>query len=393
MTLVIGLLLVAFMLSFGSANAYVWETHRNDVTVTSGNLDISDTIDLSAPYATGSVNVSGVVKLPCNIYNLSAMTFTIVNSGAATIHYNLTVNTKLLNSTDTVTAAGTNLTTKAQYQTASGDRGLENITWSFNASDACNLTLVLTATNAVIYSYWLTENLVMKERDITTPAISNDMKSTSSSWAVNNSIAAVNTWGIDFTGVILNVTYPSNKLSDGSSSVTMVALSNGTLTTTRYTQYQKRGPYLYSVEETISGNNHVVTVKVRSPEMLRDIVDWTLIASADDYEGVFDTINYGNLDLELNNIDIDWSQGSVVMDELTIKTSPTNNVFTFDWTVSTITPSVGSVTDQIAETLAGSTAGVPNFIWMFVVVAIIIVAYLLYMSTKPVKKSKKSKKK
>jgi len=94
-TLVVGLLLVVFILSVGSANAYIWKTGRNDATITSGYVDISDTLTLS-DYTVPSASVSGVVKLPTSIENLTFMRFNVSNAGASNLSFNLTVNTKSL---------------------------------------------------------------------------------------------------------------------------------------------------------------------------------------------------------------------------------------------------------------------------------------------------------
>ncbi|MFW6121859.1 MAG: hypothetical protein ACOC80_13320, partial [Petrotogales bacterium] len=80
------------------------------------------------------------------------------------------------------------------------------------------------------------------------------------------------------------------------------------------------------------GNTHTVTIYIKSPEQLTNVVEWSLEPTDDVYNGAFDSLNYNTLDVELNNGDLDWSEGSIEMDELTIRDSYSQNKFVFTWT-------------------------------------------------------------
>ena len=374
MTLVIGLLLATFMLSMSSTSATSnWLTYRNDIVIGSGSTDISDVITLSA-----GVDGSGVLKLPCNIANLSTMTFNVTGTGSDAMYYNLTVNTKAVNASSTLGAAATNSTTKANYVTATGSTALTNITWAYNASITANATLTvwIITDDAVLSSYWLAENLVIKEKDVTSPFVANIKSSSASYWTVNNSCNTSNTWGINFTDVLLNITYPSNKVTNGTANFTITTFANGS-TNEQYTQYQKTGPYVYSTEEEVTGSEHVVTVKLKSPEVLRDCVDWTLTTSSDVYDDYFDDIDYSSLVVKLNSKTQDWVQGSVLIEDTDVQTSPANNEWTFTWTVSAAPGAAAGIIDQIAETLEGTSFGLANWLWVLFAVVIIIALVLV----------------
>jgi len=380
-TLVVGLLLVVFILSVGSANAYIWKTGRNDVTITSGYVDISDTLTLS-DYTVPSASVSGVVKLPTSIENLTFMRFNVSNAGASNLSFNLTVNTKALNASTWVIDGTQGNITKANYVTASGDVSLENITWAFEASDQCNLTLYLVGEDMTLNTYWLTQNLVMKERDISTPTVSNSRSSVTSSWTVNNSINITNTWGINLTDLVVNVTYPSNRVTNGTGTFT-VSMDNDT-TLERYTQYQKRGPYVYRVQITTDGTSYEIEITLRSPETIRSIVDWTLDTSEDVYDDYFDTLNYNNLIVELNDHEEDWGTGSIVLDDFTVMTSPSGNVWTFSWVIPSTPVTAPGWHEQVSY-------GLPNWIWLLFVTAVVLAAIYIFYIEKPAKKSGKKK--
>jgi len=381
MAYVMGLLLTIFMLSVATVNAYTWETYRNDITIESGMTDINDRINLSDYTGTGT-NVSGVVKLPCNIDNITTIFFNVSNDGAATIYYNLTVNSIDVNLSDTVAAYAKNETSKSNYTAASGSVTLENITWSFNASSYANLSLYLYAVDADMCSYWLSQNIVMTERDVIVPEVVNSRNSGQSFWTVNDSINTSFTWGYNLSGILLNITYPSNKVTNGSANISIASATNDS-SDEQYTQYQKRGPYVYSVDESIDGSKHTVTIKLKSPEILRDCVDWTLLTNADCYDDYFDTLDYSTLDVELNGIDQSWSQGSVVFEEIDVKTSPTNNEWTFEWTVSTASETGGGVStpvEQVANVLTSQIFILPNWLWIVIIISaiVLVVVYVKY---------------
>ena len=157
----------------------------------------------------------------------------------------------------------------------------------------------------------------------------------------------------------------------------MGSIANNTSTTT-YAQYQKRGPYVFDVDDDSSGTSHEVTIYIQTNELLTTCVDWSVDISDDEYDDVFDTMNYDTLDVELNGRDVDWDEGSVEMEDLTIKTSYANNEFTFTWTEATVSA------PPTAEAWYMLTFfGLAAYLWITIIIAVIvIIALVLFIRKK-----------
>lgn len=81
---------------------------------------------------------------------------------------------------------------------------------------------------------------------------------------------------------------------------------------------------------------------------------------------IFDTLNYDTLEVELNGNDVDWEEGSIEMEDLTLQAQYSLNKFTFQWTsggtsgtggtiptTPTTTPAAGDWGQSIAGSIIG----------------------------------------
>ena len=332
------LAICVFTLIAGSISATDYVTNRTDITVTSGTVDFNHSeSNLYSPAGGAGTNITGNITLPCNIANLTTMNFTIWNNESSAILVNLSVNGVKLIDNASINAGSTLTKTLSDYTTASGDTSLSWIAWSFNASDSdgeyINITIV--ADNATLLTSWINSQVAIAEKDESTPTIKTEM--VSSFFAVKDRIRVTNNLDFTIRNVTLNLTYPSHAISRPYSNITFTSITNGT-TSTKYVGYQKRGPYVKDIEETVSGNTHTVEVRVYSYELLLNCVDWIIDPADEDYSEYFDTVNFDTLEIEKEGSDVDWENdgGNIVMEDLSLSNGYTD--FTFTWTVAPAPP-------------------------------------------------------
>lgn len=378
----VGLVATLFMASGAVATTTVWNTYRDDISIGSGTCDIDATFWYNGS-TSGYVNLT----LPGNVGNLTGSTtnFTIsVTGGGTNGTYNLTVNGVACNSTSWCNESVQNITTLTQMVSAGVANTAEylNFTWNCTTSDTI-IGINITGSNVVVSSTWIASVITIKEKDLTTPYVGTGQ--TTSYFAVNNSMNITSDLWFGLSNVVLNITYPSCKVTNSSANFTISSLAaNGT--NEQYVQYQKYGPYVYSVDEDVDGTTHTVDVYVKGREAtLTNCVDWTLVTSDSVYDDVFDGINYANLVVKLNNVDVDWEQGSVVMDDLTIRQAQTNNKFTFEWTTSTVGGGGAAGTGGLTGGEAGEVTLLGMPWWMafgiIAIIAVVIVA-VVYIEKK-----------
>jgi len=332
------LAICVFTLIAGSISATDYVTNRTDITVTSGTVDFNHSeSNLYSPAGGAGTNITGNITLPCNIANLTTMNFTIWNNESSAILVNLSVNGVKLIDNASINAGSTLTKTLSDYTTASGDTSLSWIAWSFNASDSdgeyINITIV--ADNATLLTSWINSQVSIAEKDESTPTIKTEM--VSSFFAVKDRIRVTNNLDFTIRNVTLNLTYPSHAISRPYRNITFTSITNGT-TSTKYVGYQKRGPYVKDIEETVSGNTHTVEVRVYSYELLLNCVDWIIDPTDEDYSEYFDTVNFDTLEIEKEGSDVDWENdgGNIVMEDLSLSNGYTD--FTFTWTVAPAPP-------------------------------------------------------
>ena len=332
------LAICVFTLIAGSISATDYVTNRTDITVTSGTVDFNHSeSNLYSPAGGAGTNITGNITLPCNIANLTTMNFTIWNNESSAILVNLSVNGVKLIDNASINAGSTLTKTLSDYTTASGDTSLSWIAWSFNASDSdgeyINITIV--ADNATLLTSWINSQVSIAEKDESTPTIKTEM--VSSFFAVKDRIRVTNNLDFTIRNVTLNLTYPSHAISRPYRNITFTSITNGT-TSTKYVGYQKRGPYVKDIEETVSGNTHTVEVRVYSYELLLNCVDWIIDPTDEDYSEYFDTVNFDTLEIEKEGSDVDWENdgGNIVMEDLSLSNGYTD--FTFTWTVAPVPP-------------------------------------------------------
>jgi len=366
------LAICVFTLIAGSISATDYVTNRTDITVTSGTVDFNHSeSNLYSPAGGAGTNITGNITLPCNIANLTTMNFTIWNNESSAILVNLSVNGVKLIDNASINAGSTLTKTLSDYTTASGDTSLSWIAWSFNASDSdgeyINITIV--ADNATLLTSWINSQVAIAEKDESTPTIKTEM--VSSFFAVKDRIRVTNNLDFTIRNVTLNLTYPSHAISRPYRNITFTSITNGT-TSTKYVGYQKRGPYVKDIEETVSGNTHTVEVRVYSYELLLNCVDWIIDPTDEDYSEYFDTVNFDTLEIEKEGSDVDWENdgGNIVMEDLSLSNGYTD--FTFTWTV-TPAPPTPPAQPTTAEVEVDYTPYI--LIAIVIIVAIAVVVY------------------
>jgi hypothetical protein len=317
--------LIFLGMSVASASATTWETYREDISISSMTVDIDQTYWHNDTTTGLYENVS----LPCQAGNLNRTMSYFNISSTANVSYDLSVNGQSFNTTSVLNNTYYN-TSLASIISGGVDQASTylNFTFEVNATGS-TIEIAVYGNDASCTSSFINSTETVKESDGNTPSVAT--KSVDSFWSVNDSINVSHSIGYTLTDISATFNYPSHAISEPTSSYNYGSIASGS-GSTKYVEYQKYGPYVYSVDEDVDGDEHTVTVQVKSNELLTDVVQYTLNPTDEEYNGHFDTLNYDTLDVELNNVEIDWSEGSINMDELTVRTSQMDNEFTFTWT-------------------------------------------------------------
>ena len=356
-------------------SATTWLTYREDVAINSGTVDIDNTTYHNGTTAETYRNVT----LPCPVSNLSQTLthFNIKNENATNSTFNLTVNSQAVNTSSSVnwTMGNWSNITLAMLVSAGVTDTDTYLNFTFDVNNSANdIQITIYADDANFSSTWLSSNVVVKEKDVTAPSIGTT--SARSYWVANDSIATSNSIGYTLSDVNLTPTFSSQTITAPATYYNVGAIANGASTTT-YAQYQKRGPYLYDIDDESSGTSHDVTIYIQTNELLTSCVDWSIDIGDAEYDDVFDDINYNTLDVELNGLDIDWDEGSVDMEDLTIKTSYSNNKFTFTWTE----PAAAPIAVEPAWYML-MFIGVAAYLWITIIIAAIVIVALVLLIRK-----------
>lgn len=371
--LVVFCLLVALVPS--GLSATTWLTYREDVAIDSGTVDIDN-----ISYHNGTTTETyRNVTLPCPISNLSQTLtqFRIKNENATNSTFNLTVNSNAVNASSLVnwTMGNWSNITLAMMVSAGVTDTDTYLNFTFDVNNSANdIHIRIYADDANFTSSWLSSNVVVKEKDVTSPSIGTT--SARSYWVVNDSIAVSHSIGYTLSDVNLTPTFSSQTITAPATYYNVGSIATGGSTTT-YAQYQKRGPYLYDVDDDSTGTSHEVSIYIQTNELLTSCVDWSVDISDAEYDDAFEDINYDTLDVELNSIDVDWEEGSIDMEDLTIKSSYSNNKFTFTWTETAIpataTPEAWYMTLFL---------GLAVYLWITIIIAVIVILALILLIRK-----------
>ena len=376
-------LLTLCVASASGAAVGTWLTYREDISIDSGYGDIDTTFWYNGTGTSADVSVN--LTLPSNVLNLSGSqtNFTICVTGAGTNGtYNLTVNGNACNSSSWCNRSVQNITTLTQMISAGVTNTDEylNFTWNCTTSDT-KIGINLTGSNVNFSTTWRTNVITIKEKDVTKlPYVGKS--STTSIHTVNNSFNVSNsTLWFPVTTCVFNITYPSHKISEPSTSFSVATLAaNGSAQD--YVQYQKYGPYVYNVDEDVDGREHEVTIKVKGNEVLTNCVYWSIDPDDEVYDDVFDDLDYDSLEVTLNGISKDWDKDGddVELEDFTIREGIGNNKFVFTWTEPAVPPvvAVPSIWDQIADFFTSSLGPFP--VWLVIVLLVIFVIALATLS-------------
>lgn len=361
----------AFLLLItAGASATTWLTYRDTVDIASGTVDISSTYWHNQTTTETYRNIT----LPCQLGELdnTATKFAIKANGGD-ITYDLSVNGISIKSGQSVTNGNWDNTTLADIISAGVSDSDTYLNFTFSVSADTNIIkITVYGDDAEITSDWISDNIVIKEKDVTTPKVGTS--STSAFWTVNDSITVTNSLGYDLSDIKLTLSYPAHKISTPVSQVTISSLSDGS-SAERYVQYQKYAPYVYKVKDNSEGTSHEVVVYIKSNEVLTNCVDWVLDPSDEVYDGAFDSLNTDTLNVKYNGVDIDWDvddDGNIVFEDFTVREHYTLNKFVFTWTEEAITPAVPA--EKVAW-YEQTYFGIP--VWVILAVILIIVVAIV----------------
>jgi len=343
-TVICILLLVIGMLAVPSSSALTYETYLEDINVDSGTTDFDVTYYDSNKSTASGTDYSRNITLPCELANLSGVnTYINISASPATVNltYNLTVNGDLLNDTDHLNdsnlAVGQwfkwNLTNIRNRGNVDNTSEYLNFTFNFNMTGS-NVTIVINASDAAFSSTWLGAQVVTTEAFLSMPEI--DDNQAHSSFAVRDKIKITNNMNYTLTDIVMDLTYYSQNITapEAYRNITTLASSGINNYTVNYSKY---GPYVYGApDENIDEDEHEVEIEIRSHEVLSRIVDWSFYPTAEDYEDYFVTIDYDTLEIRLNNVKLEWEEGTIEMEDMTLTQGL--NTFEFTWTEAEVPP-------------------------------------------------------
>ncbi|MBS3748187.1 MAG: hypothetical protein KGY67_00620 [Candidatus Thermoplasmatota archaeon] len=346
-----------------------WMNYREDISISAITVDIDEE----------SLNVSGNnmstnITLPCIIGNLNnSETKTTINA-SSNCTFNLTVNGVSVNSsTELNSTAGywANITL-AHVISAGVDENNTyiNLVIEANASEVITAKASIYGQDISCYSSWVTSIQTVEEKDVVKPTVGTS--STSSFMTVNDSINISHTLGYNVTDFNATLSYPSHAVS--TTSYYNFGIVQNNTGKEIYKQYQKYGPFVYNVESDVDGNEHEATIYVKSNELLTLTVDYSLITSDSVYEDYLDTLNYDTLDVKLNGVDVEWTEGSIEFEDLTIKEGWSVNEFTLSWTEAEVpVPTPPTLWQQ-------ELFGLQVYIWALLAMIVAIIIILIWLS-------------
>lgn len=355
-------ILVLLAVFSASASALTWETYLEDISVPSGTVDISLTYYFNTTGTSGNYTN---ITLPCDVWELTNVSTTFNITASANQTFNLTVNGNAINASTALnwTDGNTSLTTLSNWSTNETEQYL-NFTFDSNiTSNIVKITVV--ASDAAFSSTWLSSYIAIAETVLTAPKITDQQAY--SYFSVKDRAVINNSLGYTITDITLVVAYPSHNLSHPSTHINVTTLATGALSYNNIS-YQKYGPYVTgSIKEDIDDDDHEVTIRVSSHEVLTRLVDWDFDETDDDYEDYFTTLDFDTLEVKLNGVKIDWDEGTIEMDDMTLVDG--TNKYEFFWTESAaaVPSPVPGDWDWLTEDYG---LLFPIWIWIIIVVTI-----------------------
>lgn len=339
-----------------------WITTRDDISISAITVDISNYTNRTMSTTSTTVNVT----LPCLVSALNGSVSYINISSTVNISYNLSINGHTFNTSSVlnVTYNNRNLTNVTTTQSTISNHTYLNVTYQSNTTDG-NITIYIYADDATCTATFTTNAQTVREKDVKTPEVENAKGK--SYFTVNDSINITHTVGYNLTDVNLSLTYPSHRISEPYAYLNVGTITNNSYAL-RYVNYQKRGPYVKAVEDESEGTSHEVNIYVECEEVLQNAVIYEITTSDDVYEGYLDTLNYDTLTVKYNDAEVSWEEGSVYMEDQTLKSGWRGNKFTLTWTEEAPTPVEPEV--PIWET---TFLWLQLWIWMIIAVIIIVI--------------------
>lgn len=374
-TVVSILALLGILVCSASASALTWETYLDEISVPSGTVDINLTYYFNE---TGTGGNYTNITLPCNVWELTNASTTFSIHATANQTFNLTVNGYAVNSSTVLnqTEGNWSNTTLSDWNTTETDQYL-NLSFESNiTSNTIEINIV--ADDAALSSTWRSSYIATAEAILTAPEI-NDHQAYSY-FSVKDRVVITNSLGYTIRDISLLLEYPSHNLTAPSNYVNVTTLADDT-TSHNNISYQKYGPYVTgTIKEEIDDDDHEITIRVSSHEVLTRLVDWDFDETAEDYEDYFATLDFDTLEVRLNGVKIDWEEGTIEMDDMTLVEG--TNKYEFSWTEAAVPapPVEPGPWDWLYEDY---DTGIALWLWIIIVVVIIcVIVAVAYAVTK-----------
>lgn len=336
---ILGLCILFGYLNFSdSNNTYV--SGRDTVYICSGKLDFEhQESNLYSPVTPG-MNISSIITLPCEISNLTYMNFTIWNNESTKICVNLTVNNITLLDSYSLNAGSEVTVNLTNYTNAGGDLNLTYIYWIFssNQTDDEYINITLKGDDVTIASRYL-ELIEVKEKDKSTPEVGIEREA--SFFAVEDKIKLKNEFKFNISDINLTVCYPPNAVNKP---VRYIYVDNATVNQTIYKRigYIKYAPYIYDIQEPVyEDNQYTLEVTVKSYENLIDCVRWEIDPDSSFWKDYFPKLNYDTLEITINDESVEFSQGSIILENISLDDGYNDVVFTWTPTTEYFVPVTG----------------------------------------------------
>jgi len=362
--LVFGILLV-LLLAFPAL--------ADTVKVTKTTADISYSKDYGGISAGSSLTIT--LNLPCTLESLNNTNNYLnitADSATASTTINLTVNGVAVATNYVITGGSTATWTFVDFANAGVNMSATKLTITIEAvANATTSDLLVLNGNDVplVANYSITTSEVY----LTKPTIHKDM---SESWfTVRDTVKITQNSDVNLTNVKVTFEYPPYVLSKPITTYNFGTLNKSEVKE-MHIDYQKIGPFIPEIETFHNGDNYTVQMKVYAYENMTS-VSFEFDPTTAPWNKYFPEFEYDNIkQITLNGVNVSWERGSIKLTDL--KLNKGYNTLNITYTKPMVAMPMGVVATPTPW--YNQTFILP--VWLWIVIAVIIVAIHCYYSRK-----------